>query len=116
MSRHRQREKSMGIVGPVPVPTGATRSIHVAGQPIYDRAGEIRGYELLFRGAAGDDQASRRTAYATSNVIVAAFTDVGLANLVGNRLCFVNLPRDFVVGELELPIEPAAVVLEILET
>jgi EAL and modified HD-GYP domain-containing signal transduction protein len=83
---------------------------------LYDRTGAVRGYELLFRGDAVEGQASERNAYATSNVIVGAFTDVGLANLVGDRLCFVNLTREFVVGELELPFEPSAVVLEIVET
>ncbi len=97
-------------------PASATRAIHVARQPIYDRAGHVRAYELLFRGSAGDDRASRRNAYATSNVIVGAFTDVGLGNLVGDRLCFVNLTREFVVGDLELPIAPESVVLEVLET
>lgn len=97
-------------------PASATRAIHVARQPIYDRAGQVRAYELLFRGGAGHGQASRRNAYATSNVIVGAFTDVGLGNLVGDRLCFVNLTREFVVGDLELPIAPESVVLEVLET
>jgi c-di-GMP-related signal transduction protein len=106
----------MGIVSSGPASAGATRSIHVARQPIYDRAGKVRGYELLFRGSSNDDHASHRDAYATSNVIVAAFTEIGLTNLVGDRLCFVNLTREFVVGELELPFEPPSVVLEILES
>ena len=97
-------------------PAGATRAIHVARQPIYDRAGHVRAYELLFRGGAGDGLASRRNAYATSNVIIGAFTDVGLVNLVGDRPCFVNLTREFVVGDLELPIAPESVVLEVLES
>jgi c-di-GMP-related signal transduction protein len=101
----------MGIVG-----AGATRSIHVARQPLYDRSGVVRGYELLFRGGSGEQHASKRNAYATSNVIVGAFTDVGLTNLVGDRLCFVNLTREFVVGELELPFGPESVVLEVLES
>jgi c-di-GMP-related signal transduction protein len=107
----------MGVVGSGPASAGgATRSIHVARQPVYDRAGTVRGYELLFRGEAVHDAASRRNAYATSNVIVGAFTDVGLTNLVGDRLCFVNLTREFVVGELELPFDTGSVVLEVLES
>ena len=94
----------------------ATRAIHVARQPLYDRTGAVRGYELLFRGESTAATASRRNAYATSNVIVGAFTDVGLANLVGDRLCFVNLTREFVVGELQLPFDPGSVVLEVVET
>ncbi len=106
----------MGIVSSGPASAGATRSIHVARQPLYDQAGVVRGYELLFRGDSTEEQASRRNAYATSNVIIGAFTDVGLTDLVGDRLCFVNLTREFVVGELELPFEPRSVVLEVLES
>jgi c-di-GMP-related signal transduction protein len=101
---------------PVRTPESATRSIHVARQPLYDRTRAVIGYELLFRGASSEQQASRRNAYATSNVIIGAFTDVGLTSLVGDRLCFVNLTREFVVGEIELPFDPGSVVLEILET
>jgi c-di-GMP-related signal transduction protein len=106
----------MSTVGSGPQHPTATRAIHVARQPLYDRGGTVRGYELLFRGDAVDAVATSRNAYATSNVIIGAFTDVGLADLVGDRLCFVNLTREFVVGELELPFEPNAIVLEILET
>ena len=36
--------------------------------------------------------------------------------MVGSRTCFINLTREFVVGELALPFGPAQIVLEILET
>jgi EAL and modified HD-GYP domain-containing signal transduction protein len=99
-----------------PNAAAATRAVHVARQPLYDRGGAVVGYELLFRETADDSQASRRSAYATSNVIIGAFADLGIANLVGDRLCFVNLTREFVTGELHLPFDPGQAVLEILET
>ena len=95
---------------------GNTRSVHVARQPVYDRAGDVVGYELLFRETADTTVASRSNAYATSNVIITAFAEIGMTNLVGDRLCFVNLTREFVVGELHLPFEPGQAVLEVLET
>src|SRR5262249_3876684 len=76
----------------------------------------VVGYELLFRGAADAIEASRRSTYATSQVIINAFTEFGLEHLVGRHLCFINLTRDFVVGDLPLPLEPDQTVLEILET
>jgi c-di-GMP-related signal transduction protein len=90
--------------------------VHVGRQPLYNPAGDVVGYELLFRGANTEVEASRRNAYATSQVIVNAFTEFGLAELVGDRICFINLTREFIVGELALPFEPSQVVLEILET
>lgn len=99
-------------------PSGAPASpvVHVARQPIYNRAGEVFGYELLFRGRFDDVEASQRGTYATSQVILNAFTEFGISEVVGNRLCFINLTREFLVGEMVLPFGPEQVVLEVLET
>jgi c-di-GMP-related signal transduction protein len=94
----------------------ATQLVHIGRQPLYDWTGAVAGYELLFRGAATDIEASRRSAYATSQVIVNAFTEFGLEQLVGGRQCFINLTRDFLVGDLPVPFDPHHAVLEILET
>lgn len=93
-----------------------TQLVHIGRQPLYDWAGHVVGYELLFRGAADEIEATRRTAYATSQVIVNAFTEFGLEQLVGGRKCFINLTRDFLVGDLPLPFDPDHAILEILET
>jgi EAL and modified HD-GYP domain-containing signal transduction protein len=94
----------------------ATQLVHIGRQPLYDWAGHVVGYELLFRGAADEVEASRRSAYATSQVIVNAFTEFGLEQLVGGRKCFINLTREFLVGDLPLPFDPDHAILEILET
>jgi c-di-GMP-related signal transduction protein len=96
--------------------TDSTQLVHIGRQAVYDWAGHVVGYELLFRGAAEDVEATRRSAYATSQVIVNAFTEFGLEQLVGGRRCFINLTRDFLVGDLPLPFDPDHAVLEILET
>ena len=90
--------------------------VHVGRQPIYDRAGGLVAYELLFRDAPGAAVAASRGATASSRVIVTAFTEFGLEQLVGTRACFINVTREFLVGDLALPFEPKRVVLEILET
>jgi c-di-GMP-related signal transduction protein len=99
-----------------PSSSGDRTLVHVGRQPIYDRFGRLSAYELLFRDNAGADTATRSTATASSRVIVAAFTEFGLDQLVGSRTCFINLTREFVVGELAVPFGPTQVVLEILET
>ena len=83
---------------------------------MYDVNEQIIGYELLFRGSALASSATKSTAYATSQVIVNAFTEFGVQDLVGDRLCFVNLTRDFLVGTLPIPVAPERAVLEVLET
>ncbi|WP_432978776.1 EAL and HDOD domain-containing protein [Dactylosporangium sp. CA-233914] len=94
----------------------STQLVHIGRQPIYDWGGHVVGYELLFRGAAEDIEATRRSSYATSQVIVNAFTEFGLEQLVGGRKCFINLTREFLVGDLPLPFDPDHAILEILET
>ncbi|WP_433210093.1 EAL and HDOD domain-containing protein [Dactylosporangium sp. CS-047395] len=99
-----------------PTRTDSTQLVHIGRQPIYDWGGHVVGYELLFRGAAEDIEATRRSSYATSQVIVNAFTEFGLEQLVGGRKCFINLTREFLVGDLPLPFDPDHAILEILET
>jgi EAL and modified HD-GYP domain-containing signal transduction protein len=90
--------------------------VHIGRQPIFDTAGAVVGYELLFRAGSsatsagvvdGDD--------ATAQVIVNTFTQFGLHALVGSGMAFINLTRPFITGELLPPFEPGRVVLEILE-
>jgi c-di-GMP-related signal transduction protein len=90
--------------------------IHVGRQPIVDRDGDVVAYELLFRDAVDATRATRRSAQATSQVIVSAFTEFGLEQLVGNRACFINVTKEFLVGELPIPFDPSQAVLEIVET
>jgi c-di-GMP-related signal transduction protein len=90
--------------------------VHVGRQPIFDAAGDVVAYELLFRGDLDAVEADRRDTYATSHVIINAFTELGIDEVVGDRTCFINLTREFLSGELALPFDPDQVVLEVLET
>jgi EAL and modified HD-GYP domain-containing signal transduction protein len=96
------------------VPATGERPVHVGRQALYDRDGELAGYELLFRSGAGAGMASARDASATSQVLINAFAEFGLAGLVGGRVGFVNVTREFLVGELPVPFEAERVVLEVL--
>ncbi len=90
--------------------------VHVGRQAIYDRHGDVVAFELLFRNSPGARSATNGGALATSQVMVAAFTTVGLEELAGGRPCFINLTADFLLGELPVPFAPEHAVLEILET
>ncbi|TQS39566.1 HDOD domain-containing protein [Cryptosporangium phraense] len=105
-----------------PVPVSAepvadnTWTLYVARQPIVDRDGRLIAYEMLFRDEPGATTASERAAAATSRVLVNTFAEFGLERLVGDKLGFVNLTREFLVGELPLPFAPELAVCEVLET
>jgi EAL and modified HD-GYP domain-containing signal transduction protein len=100
---------------PPSAPSHTSQVAHVGRQPIWDLAGQLVGYELLFRSGTAQS-ADQNGSYATGQVIVRAFAEFGVAELVGERLCFINTTRSFLVGELPLPFGPEQVVLEVLET
>ncbi len=90
--------------------------VHIGRQPIFDTAGAVVGYELLFRASASATTADVVDGdQATAQVIVNTFTEFGLGALVGSGLAFINLTRPFITGDLLPPFDPDQVVLEILE-
>ena len=96
--------------------TDGTQLVHVGRQPIFDVHGTVVAYELLFRGSMDAVAAGRQDTYATSTVMVNAFTEFGIREVAGDRLCFINLTREFLIGDIALPFGPEQVVLEVLET
>ena len=95
-----------------PHPQPRHGSFAVARQPILDRRGGTLGYELLCRPV---ELAARRPDTATAAVIMHAIGDLGLPTLVGGSRAFLNVTRDFLVGQRPLPLPPRRVVLELLE-
>lgn len=89
--------------------------IFVARQPIFDANLSVHAYELLYR--SGDTGAANVTDgnAATSQVMINAFLGIGIETLTDNRLSFINLTREFIVGQFPMPIPAGSVVLEILE-
>ncbi|MFB9451564.1 HDOD domain-containing protein [Dactylosporangium vinaceum] len=94
----------------------ASPDVVVGRQAIYDTAGAVAGYELLFRSGPEAVAANRSGAAATSQVIVSAFTAFDFDELTGGLPGFVNLTDDFLRGDLPVPLVPGRVVLEVLET
>jgi EAL and modified HD-GYP domain-containing signal transduction protein len=89
--------------------------IYIGRQPIYDRKLNVYGYELLFRAASDNSARFTDGDQATTDVIVNTFLEIGLDNIVGNRLAFINLTRSFFVGEHTISLPKNRVVLELLE-
>lgn len=94
---------------------GEPSPLRVARQPILDASSSLLAYELLFddagpRHAAG---AASSDLSATSAVVVEGLLDVGLFDLVGDRVAHVNVARDFLVHVQPLPLPPDRMVLEL---
>src|SRR3954468_15852995 len=90
-------------------------SVFIARQPIFDRDLEVTGYELLFRGANQNVAVISDHDEATSTVVINAFTEIGLDNVVGERRAWLNVSRDFLIGGFARALPRSRVVLELLE-
>ena len=89
--------------------------IFLARQPIYDSNLNVFAYELLYRNKVSDQAEVVDGNRATSDVIISALMDIGLEDIVGSRLAFINMTRDFLIGDLPLPQMQEQIVLEVLE-
>ena len=68
-------------------------NIFIARQPIYDRKQEVIGYELLYRNNNTNKSEFTDGDLASSQVIVNAFMNIGLDNIVGSRPAFIVVIR-----------------------
>ncbi len=89
--------------------------IFVGRQPIYNSKLEVMAYELLYRSNRENHAQFLDGDVATTEVIINAFLEMGLEQLVGRHPAFINLSRAFIVGDRPLPLSHKRVVLEVLE-
>ena len=88
----------------------------VASQPIFNTKTEIFGYELLYR--AGQDSTGYDAAdanSATRDVIVTAFSDIGIEEITGGKKAFVNFTADLILHDTPLMLSNNILVVELLE-
>jgi c-di-GMP phosphodiesterase len=82
-------------------------------QPIYRADMNPYGYELLFRDSDADTATIRNEDEATAQVVVNTFMEMGLNQMVGDRLAFINVSKNFVLGNFCDSLPPDRVVLEL---
>jgi len=92
-----------------------SQSIYLARQPIVDRNGELKGFELLFRSTEENASSADDNLYATSTVIVNAFTQIGLDQVVGDSDAYINVDNQFLFTDLIESLPADRVVLELVE-
>ncbi|CAN5403479.1 hypothetical protein BH11ACT1_BH11ACT1_23500 [soil metagenome] len=90
-------------------------------QPIATSHGRTIGYEFLYRSPSRrsvrvDRWTPARQDGATSAVLDCVFGGTGVTSVAADHLAFVNVTRSYLVGELPLPLDPAQLVLEIVES
>src|SRR2546426_5456830 len=86
----------------------------VSRQPIYRADLSELGYELLFRNSDKDAALFSDGDQATAEVIVNTFMEIGLDEMVGRHLAFINFDRNLIFGNYWECLPRERVVLEIL--
>lgn len=90
--------------------------IFVARQPILDRNLSVYGYELLFRANTEENQAVILGGdEASAQVMMGAFGDMGLSDVVGEDKAFVNFTEGLLLSENQPFFPRRQVVIEVLE-
>jgi EAL and modified HD-GYP domain-containing signal transduction protein len=89
-------------------------TVYLGRQPIYGANRDIRGYELLYRRAAGDTSARFRDAdQASAEVMLKAFLEIGLPTVSPRQPVFINHTRNLLTMDPILPADRC--VIEVLE-
>ena len=97
-------------------PNDAACETFVARQPILDRSQAVYAYELLYRSGWKNSYDGISSSRATTDVILNALLHIGMDQLVGGKLAFVNFDRELLLGDLTGLLMPSRMVIEILET
>ncbi|MDB5748547.1 MAG: hypothetical protein JWP72_3395 [Massilia sp.] len=88
----------------------------LARQPILGRDQHLVAFELLFRAAGEHDDARLTDGAAATAAVISHASQLGLAQVVGEKLAFVNVDEVVLMSDFVRFLPPNKVLLEILET
>lgn len=89
--------------------------VFVARQPIFDKDKKIYGYELLFREGMSNFFTGTDGNTATSKVLSNSFLSIGIEELTGNHLAFINFTKDLLLQHMPRLFPKERLVIEVLE-
>jgi EAL and modified HD-GYP domain-containing signal transduction protein len=87
--------------------------VYIARQPILDHAGQVFGYELLYRANGADATCEAGGDVASANVFTTAVLTMGLEMLTNGRPAFVNLTRSLLLNGAATVLPAPSCILEI---
>lgn len=89
--------------------------IFVGRQPIFTKSEHIFAYELLYRNGQGNSFPMLDGDAATLEVLIHSFLTIGINELAGEKLCFINFTENLLEKDVFLKFPPNRIVVEILE-
>ncbi|MHB8088045.1 MAG: EAL and HDOD domain-containing protein, partial [Anaerolineaceae bacterium] len=89
--------------------------IFIGRQAIFNRKMEVIAYELLYRSCDTNSASFSDPDLATTQVTLNTIIEVGLNKIVNKSKAFINLTRNFIVGNYPILLPPNRMVIEIPE-
>ncbi|EIW88539.1 EAL domain-containing protein [Alishewanella agri BL06] len=89
---------------------------YIARQPIFNKAKETIGYELLFRDGEANAFPKIDADEATSKLIMQHHLLMGVEKVTSNKLAFINFSEETLLHHFPTSIKPESMVIEVLET
>jgi len=96
-------------------PNQTANQVMVGRQAIFDRDLQVMGYELLYRDSQMNAATFSDGDAVTARVMLNTFLEIGLEQMVGPHLAFINLTTKFLRENLCSDLPKNRVVLEVLE-
>ncbi len=90
------------------------QDIFLGRQPILDRNQSLVAFELLFRSGQTDAANVTDDVFATASVIVNAYGELGIQNVLGQRRGFINMNAELLMSDLVYLLPRNQVTLELL--
>lgn len=90
-------------------------NIFVGKQAIFDRKGNIYGYELLYRSSEENRFVHTDPEQATVELLINTFTTIGIDNIVGKTKSFINFPQSSLEKGIADTLDARFVIVEVLE-
>ena len=100
---------------PLAAESEVSSDIYVARQPIFNARTDLYAYELLFRSNDENSAAVVDGNAASSQVILNVFVDMNFHAIAKYHPVIINLTRDFILGEIPLPLAPDSLIVDIPE-
>ena len=95
---------------------GVMQDIFLARQPIVDRKENLVAFELLFRSCDMETADVVDDTHATAQVLVNAFEEMGIADVLGAHKGYINLEAELLHSDLIELLPAEQVVIELLDT
>lgn len=92
--------------------------VYIARQPIFDIAGHVQAYELLYRSTEQNISTAKAVGSeeATGTVISESILNFGMDELTNGRKAFVNFAEGYLLNKAAYLLDPEQFVVEILES